>query len=817
MTMKTNETNSSKESKSKGTPAACGAAAHGNVSMPDEEAKSDLLVGVGAIVPAPGETSTNTTTGSSTPMKKGKQEEEQPSISLECQQDCFCECRGECERNCLDSTPFPLPSQFPAAATTTDTEMFVSEIESLPSVWTATGRLVDEVRPGAYLQGGSVGGASVRLASVDPSVLGRASRLPARDMPLPQQQQQQQRALQMDRQMEPQVHDDYTHAHTHDPSLMTARAVTDEENQVMGIARPQPENQSTTSDEQQPKTVYSEAQSRAKLIAIVVLLACLPCAVITLAVWERKRQSQPNTTNTKLDTPSHTTGTSTKQTPQDYLGLSLPEATLLQAQQNSSSPQGQAFQWLAQDPALFNYTESRLKQRFALAAFYHATNGPTWTQNKDWLSYDIHECQWFSVGRTAMFGPELLTESPCHSLNVVLDNLTQPQANGTDTDTDTSMDLLDTESYKVMWLSRNNMTGSLPPEFYWLTSLQAVDWMNNEISGTFDANIGTFTHLYQLQFPSNQFEGEFPTEIGLLSNTLTILHASMNRFRGAVPTEIGLLQNLQQLALHLNSFDPSQTIPSEVGLCTNLFVLSLPNVTGTVPPSFANLVDMRYIYLNDNWLTGSIPTFFDHNIQWLLLNNNRFTGSVPAQLGQLSFLQELQVNNNYLTGSPPTELGLLANLYKMDVSGNQLSGSILLGTYIGLMTDLQSAHFSDNLFSSTIPTEVGRLLNLEELWLGHNAITGLLPSQLGLLTASLRVLNVSNNALSGEFPTELYSLFLGSNQTEWSVDMTGNPMLSGTLPDSLCDRILINNGTNFTWSFDCTDIFCGCQCDCPSL
>ena len=57
------------------------------------------------------------------------------------------------------------------------------------------------------------------------------------------------------------------------------------------------------------------------------------------------------------------------------------------------------------------------------------------------------------------------------------------------------------------------------------------------------------------------------------------------------------------------------------------------------------------------------------------LDDNQLTGSIPTELGDLASLTNLGLGNNQLTGSIPTEFGDLASLTVLRLYSNQLTGS----------------------------------------------------------------------------------------------------------------------------------------------
>ena len=136
------------------------------------------------------------------------------------------------------------------------------------------------------------------------------------------------------------------------------------------------------------------------------------------------------------------------------------------------------------------------------------------------------------------------------------------------------------------------------------------------------------------------------------------------------------------------------------------------------------------------------------------LEGNELSGEIPAELGSLSYLEELQLSFNDLSGEIPVALGSLANLRGLGLAGNQLRGEI--------------------------PGQIGSLSNLEWLGLDGNQLSGRIPLELGGLS-NLRALRLDGNRLSGEIPGQITSL---SNLDRlW---LAGNH-LSGCVPAGLRD------------------------------
>ena len=94
---------------------------------------------------------------------------------------------------------------------------------------------------------------------------------------------------------------------------------------------------------------------------------------------------------------------------------------------------------------------------------------------------------------------------------------------------------------------------------------------------------------------------------------------------------------------------------------------------------------------------------------------DQLSGEIPAELGNLTYLNELDLGSKGLSGEIPPELGNLINLRWLDLSGNQLSGEI--------------------------PPELGNLSNLISLYLSSNQLTGCVPAilkgQLDMVSSDL--------------------------------------------------------------------------------
>ena len=357
-------------------------------------------------------------------------------------------------------------------------------------------------------------------------------------------------------------------------------------------------------------------------------------------------------------------------------------------------------------------TQDLAADRATLVALYNATNGPSWSNNGNWLSNEPVG-NWYGVTVT----------------------------NGRVT---------------RLHLRDNQLTGIIPTELGDLANLEHLSLSRNQLTGAIPAELGDLANLERLSLHSNQLTGAIPTELGDLAN-LQGLWLHTNRLTGIIPTELDSIASLRWLSLSRNQL--TGAIPTELGNLANLEWLQLSHnqLTGAIPAELGDLVNLERLYLSRNQLTGAIPAELGNldSLQWLWLHSNQLTGAIPAELGDLTNLQGLWLHTNQLTGIIPTELGDLANLERLSLSRNRLTGAI--PTELRNLANLEWLQLSHNQLAEAIPAELGDLVNLERLYLSRNQLTGAVPAELGNLV-NLERLYLHSNKLTGPLPQRLREL-----------------------------------------------------------
>ncbi|CAL5051480.1 unnamed protein product [Urochloa decumbens] len=338
-------------------------------------------------------------------------------------------------------------------------------------------------------------------------------------------------------------------------------------------------------------------------------------------------------------------------------------------------------------------------------------------------------------------------------------------------------------------MSRNSFSGKVPPELGNLSSLKYFDLSGNSFNGGVPRELGNLSKLTQLSIGGNNLEGPIPVELTRIPN-LMYLNLGENNLSGHIPEAIFCnISNLQYIDLSSNSLAGKIPIRGDCPLPDLMFlVLWSNNLVGGIPPSISNSTNLKWLLLENNFLTGELPSGMFSNMRDLEIlylsfnylespeNNtnldpffasltnctslkelgvswNEIAGTVPPLIGRLSpGLTQLHLEYNKISGPIPANLTDLVNLTTLNLSHNLLNGSIPPG--IAAMQRLERLYLSNNLLSGEIPPSLGTIPRLGLVDLSHNRLAGAIPATLSNLT-QLRVLVLCHNRLSGAIPPSL--------------------------------------------------------------
>ncbi|KAJ7957641.1 Mitogen-activated protein kinase kinase kinase [Quillaja saponaria] len=124
--------------------------------------------------------------------------------------------------------------------------------------------------------------------------------------------------------------------------------------------------------------------------------------------------------------------------------------------------------------------------------------------------------------------------------------------------------------------------------------------------------------------------------------------------------------------------------------------LSRRNLKGEIPPEIKGMEGLTELWLDGNSLTGLLPDMSSLiNLKIVHLEDNKLTGPLPSYLGSLPSLQALFIQNNSFSGEIPS--GLLNGKIIFNYEGNpslhrgtkdKVHFQLILGTSIGVLAIL---------------------------------------------------------------------------------------------------------------------------------
>ncbi|MBR5396492.1 MAG: hypothetical protein IK145_01395 [Bacteroidales bacterium] len=222
-------------------------------------------------------------------------------------------------------------------------------------------------------------------------------------------------------------------------------------------------------------------------------------------------------------------------------------------------------------------SESIIKEKAALAAFYEAMGGQNWKDNTNWLS-DKPLRKWFGVGAD------------------------------------------DKGHVKYISFWGNGLKGYLPKEIGDLTELEELS-----LSGEYSSTSG-----YR----------PIPEEIGNLKKLKNLSLQGLS-FSGTLPASLFGLTELEQLYINNPYWMDPQPIPPTIKNLKKLKTLGInyANITGELPPEIGELYDLEYLRLNFNNITGSVPESFGNlaNLTFCEIRGNQLSGTLPASFRRLEY------------------------------------------------------------------------------------------------------------------------------------------------------------------------------------
>ncbi|KAG7588356.1 Leucine-rich repeat [Arabidopsis suecica] len=183
---------------------------------------------------------------------------------------------------------------------------------------------------------------------------------------------------------------------------------------------------------------------------------------------------------------------------------------------------------------------------------------------------------------------------------------------------------------------------------------------------------------------------------------------------------------------------------------------SYNGVNNSVLPFLNAASSLKILILHGNFIEGTFPMkeLKDlRNLKLLDMSENMFHGPIPG-LANLHKLEALDLSDNQFSGSLEKQgLCLLKDLRELDLSGNRLVGQ--LPSCFGSLTKLQILDLSSNQLNGTVPSLIGNLTSLEYLSLSDNVFEGILSFNMIANLSKLKVFKLSSRSNLLQIETEI--------------------------------------------------------------
>lgn len=325
----------------------------------------------------------------------------------------------------------------------------------------------------------------------------------------------------------------------------------------------------------------------------------------------------------------------------DQLMLALEPISGISALTDNATHAYMAFHWLSNNDTFLDgilmetsNSAAAIVQRYIMTLLYYSFDGNGWTERWNFLTPDMHECDWASP---LLNDTDLNTNSTDNGLDDVEDAIVM-NLNCSDNFFGGMQIITNLE-----FGARNRMDGTIPTELHHLSQLQSLQFSNNRIHGTIPSQLHTLSRLTRLIVSKTQITGilspdlfgtipiEAETQANNITSSTTMLPLNNNPSE-MIPTSF--FPALEELVISDN-VNLEGPIPSTLSqhLSSTLKDLDLSkntNLDGTIPFTFGALTKLKLLYLHDTKLTGTVPESFVNltSLELLELHNNALTGSL---------------------------------------------------------------------------------------------------------------------------------------------------------------------------------------------
>ena len=203
-----------------------------------------------------------------------------------------------------------------------------------------------------------------------------------------------------------------------------------------------------------------------------------------------------------------------------------------------------------------------------------------------------------------------------------------------------------------IYLSKFNLTGTLPNAITALSYVTVINMRNNHLYGTLPSGLTNMTSLDYISLQDNYLTGSIDSKIFQM-RFLTTIDFSLNELSGHISLH-GLSKSIKRILLGFNNFTNSldeifydwNSTNSECML--EAFDLTRKNIYGTLSTHLCSCHHMMYLGFGDNHLHGTVPecyASFDKLMSFSVLANKLY-GSLPYGFFNISNLYTVDLSEN---------------------------------------------------------------------------------------------------------------------------------------------------------------------------
>ncbi|KAH3714379.1 hypothetical protein Pelo_19111 [Pelomyxa schiedti] len=182
-----------------------------------------------------------------------------------------------------------------------------------------------------------------------------------------------------------------------------------------------------------------------------------------------------------------------------------------------------------------------------------------------------------------------------------------------------------------------------------------------EMQGSLPSCISAFGKIANLYIENSNISGTLPPAFYTLTTLTSIFLVNNILMEGTIAPQLSNLVNLQTLFLWESPFQgPILDYLADISTIYQIYLVD-NQFTGTIPDLSRN-ANLMILGIESNYFTGDIPTSFCslQALQSLLLAYTPVTGQIPACLATLPYLDYLNLEGTYVYG----DTSAFANLSK---------------------------------------------------------------------------------------------------------------------------------------------------------